>query len=131
MGGKSMLKKFGLFVLTLSCCTLFAAALFAQVPTPAAITQADVDLYVKLSSTPDPVEKQKLMTEAGSDIVSISMNQGKIAALAAMLSQGMTEDAAKQTLNQNPQTSLSDDELALLVGQKDALVAAFKKSVGQ
>jgi hypothetical protein len=125
-----MLKKFGIFALTLSFCILSAAALCAQKP-PTAITQADIDLYVKISATSDVAQKQKLLSQAGTDPIAISLNRGKISALSGMLAQGLPEDAIRQTMNQTPSTSLTEAEWNLLIRQKDALIDSYNKSIGQ
>jgi hypothetical protein len=111
-------------VLALS--VIFGAALFAQASAP--LTQADVDLYIKSSQTADPVEKANLITGAA-DPAAAAVNQGKIAAAAAMFAMGQTEDAIKTALNQNPVTAITDAELAVITEQKQAVVDAYNASV--
>ena len=124
-----MLKKFGLTLLTLSLCAVFSAALFAQDLTAPPVTQADVDLFIKVSLAADPVAKQKLITDAGSDPVAVAVNQGKIGAVAGLYAQGLDSASIKAALDQNPTTAISDDEIKLLEGQKAAIVDAFNVTV--
>jgi hypothetical protein len=117
-----MLKKFGLSLLVLAIFALFSSVLMAQTP----LTQADVDLFIKVSQAADPEAQAKVITDSGIDPNAYGLAQGKIVSVAGMLYQNVPEDTIKAGLAQNPVTAITDDEFALLIGQKDALIEAFK-----
>ncbi|MDR1486445.1 MAG: hypothetical protein LBT62_00395 [Deltaproteobacteria bacterium] len=124
-----MIKKFGLLLLVLVIGAIFSTALMAQKTTP--ITKADVDLFLKLSAIADPMERATAMSQAGKpeELPDITTKQGLITALGAYLGNPqMTEDAIKAAL---PQLNVTEEEYAVILEQKDAVVEAAKAVMPQ
>lgn len=122
-----MLKKLSLSLLVITLSAIFCASLFAQVPTPPPLTQADIDLFIKISLEPDAAKKAALMA-GGGDPMATAGNQAKVTTIAAMLMQGQDDPALiKTALSQSPMTAaITDEEIKLVTDQKAAVVDALK-----
>jgi hypothetical protein len=122
ISGDFMIRKFGLCLAIVFTFAFLSTALMAQTP----ITQADVDLFIKISQAESPEAQAAVISESGIDPNVYAVSQGKIASVAGMFHQNIDDATIKSTLAQNPMLSLTDEEFALLSGQKDALITAYK-----
>ncbi|MDR1657507.1 MAG: hypothetical protein LBT47_08135 [Deltaproteobacteria bacterium] len=119
-----------------SLLSLFAAIVFcsslamAQVPQlpDAPVTDADIDLFIKLSETDANGQAQLLSTQADPTKASVAYN--KIVVVATYFSQNMDTATLKTALSANPAMTISDEDLAVIEARKADVVAAFKKLTG-
>lgn len=93
----------------------------------AALTGADVDLFINLAYAKGAPSKQKLMRDRGRDVASLASTQGKIGTLAAMFYSNAPDAQIKESMSKWGVTSAEFDIVSKRRGE---VVAAFKAAQG-
>ena len=120
---KSPILALSLLVACLLASAVAAAPVMAQSPNEE-LTSADIDFFVKLSTSP-PEDWAKISGDSGMDPAHYAAVSGKIGLFGQVNSMSLDDAQKKSMLENNPAISISQAELDLLNSRAADIAAAL------